>query len=283
MKPAPFDLHRPSRIEEALALLAAHADDAKLIAGGQSLVPVMNLRLATPSLLIDLGRIETLRGISVKDDVLVIGAAVRQAELLKDPLVARHAPLLCAATQHVGHVQTRARGTIGGSAAHADPAAELPTALVALHATMTARSVRGARDIPASSFFAGALTTTLAHDEILCTISVPCAPSGTKVAFREIARRHGDFAVAAAAVQRNGRDGTITAALGGVLPAPHLCTSLAAALATGRVDHAKLAAGIAEELRPLEPMSDVFASGDYRVRIATVMLTEALEEVLNDD
>jgi carbon-monoxide dehydrogenase medium subunit len=283
MKPAPFELHRPSRLEDALTLLSAHADDAKLIAGGQSLVPVMNLRLATPRLLIDLACIETLRGISVKGDRLVIGAAVRQAELLKDPLVAQHAPLLRAATQHVGHVQTRARGTIGGSVAHADPAAELPTALVALRATMTARSVRGARDIPATGFFTGALTTALAHDEILCAISVPCAPAATRVAFREIARRHGDFAVASAAVQRSGRDRTIAAALGGVLPAPHLCGDLSGAISGGRLDHARLAAEIAEKLRALGPMSDVFASGEYRLRIATVLLTEALEVVLNDD
>lgn len=283
MKPAPFDLHRPSRLEDALTLLAAHADEAKLIAGGQSLVPVMNLRLATPPILIDLTRLDALRGVSVKDDMLVIGAAVRQAELLGDPLIARHAPLLRAATRHVGHVQTRARGTIGGSVAHADPAAELPTALVALGATMTARSVRGARDIPASDFFTGALTTALGHDEILCAISVPCAPADTCVAFREIARRHGDFAVASAAVQRDGDDGAVVAALGGVLPAPHLCTSLDGAVSEGRLDPVRLATAIAEELRPLEPMSDVFASGEYRMRIATVLLTEALEEVLSHD
>lgn len=283
MKPAPFDLYRPDRLADAMSLLSDNTDGAKVIAGGQSLVPVMNLRLAMPRLLIDLGRITELGTLSLSGETLVIGATVRQAELLRDPLVATHAPLLHAATRHVGHVQTRARGTIGGSVAHADPAAELPTALAALEATMIVRSVRGERQVPASRFFVGALSTDLADDEILCSIAVPCAPSGSRASFQEIARRHGDFAVASAAVQRNGRDGTITAAIGGLLPSPHRCLRLVAALAGTPPDRNRIAAAIADELRPLEPMSDVFASGEYRARIAAVLLADALEEVMADE
>jgi len=279
VKPAPFDLHRPTGLEEALTLLALHAETAKVIAGGQSLVPLMNLRMATPAILIDLGRIECLRGIALEGDRLVLGATLRQAQLLRDPLIAAHAPLLRAAARHIGHVQTRSRGTLGGSVAHADPAAELPVALIALDAMLTLRSGRGTRQLRARNFFEGALQTALAPDEILCSISVACAPAGTRAAFREMARRQGDFAFAAAAVQRDGRTGAVAAAIGGVLPAPHLCTGLEAAMAAG-FDRPRIEAAMIAELTALGPMTDIYASGAYRARLAAILLAEALEEVL---
>ena len=193
MKPAPFEIERPTRLDDVLRLLAANTGDARVIAGGQSLVPLMNLRMATPSLLIDLNRVEALQGIRVDGPWLRIGAMTRQQRLLSDPLIAAHAPLLARALPHIGHVQTRNRGTIGGSLAHADPSAELPVCMVALGATLSVGSASGGRTIPAREFFTDILSTTLQPDEVLVEIAIPRAPPGTRAWFIEFARRHGDL------------------------------------------------------------------------------------------
>ncbi len=279
MKPAPFEMHRPATIEDALHLLFEHSEGAKLLAGGQSLVPLMNLRMATPGVVIDLGKIGSLRGVRKTQDKIVIGAMTRQAELLADPLIAAHAPLLRLAASHVGHLQTRARGTVGGSLAHADPAAELSVAMVALDAEFSLQSLRGERRIAARRFFRSALETELAGDEILREIAVPIAPASARVCFREYARRHGDFAIVSVAIQFAG-PGTLAVALGGVTETPHLCAGLAASLTDSKYDTAGLAESIEAELAGIEPLSDIQASGEYRRHLASVLLDDGLREVL---
>ncbi len=283
MKPAPFTLHRPDRIEDALALLSAEsAADVKIIAGGQSLVPLMNLRMATPAVVVDLGRIKALQEIRVADGFLVLGAMTRQSALLDDERIARHAPLLRIAAAHIGHVQTRARGTVGGSLAHGDPAAELSTTMVALDAVFTLRSARGIRKIPARRFYAGFLATELAEDELLCDIAIPCAVAESRVAFRELARRHGDFAIVSVAAHAWPHEGvwTISACLGGVEPVPHLCAALSHPATTDPLMPAALAEFVRHEIETLDPISDIHASGPYRRQLAQVLLAQCLADVV---
>ena len=200
MKPAPFAYDDPRSVEEAVALLAEHGDDAKVLAGGQSLVPLLNFRLARPDRLVDVNRIDAMAHLRRRGGVLRIGALVRAATLERSQIAAEHWPLLVEAARFVGHPQIRTRGTVGGSVAHADPAAELPVALAALDARFRVRSSRAERTVPAEEFFVGPLSTALAADELLVEIEVPPLPPRTGAAFVEYARRHGDFALAGAAV-----------------------------------------------------------------------------------
>jgi CO/xanthine dehydrogenase FAD-binding subunit len=200
MKPAPFEYDAPESVEEALDLLARHGEDAKVLAGGQSLVPLLNFRLARPERLVDVNRLGELAYVRESDGRLKLGALTRTAALERSELVALRWPLLREAVRYAGHPQIRSRGTVGGSVAHADPAAELPVVLTALDARFTVRSVRGARTLAPSELFAGFLTTTLAPDELVVEIDVPPLPPGAGTAFVEYARVHGDFALAGAAV-----------------------------------------------------------------------------------
>jgi CO/xanthine dehydrogenase FAD-binding subunit len=200
VKPAPFEYVAPRTVQEALELLAA--PDARVLAGGQSLVPLLNFRLARPERLVDINRIDELALLRRAGGVLHIGATVRQAALERSPLVARHWPLLAQAVRHVGHAATRSRGTVAGSVAHADPRAELPVALTALGARFHLRSAAGARTLTAGELFQGALTTAIADGELLERIEVPPLPAGARTGFAEYARTHGDFAQAAVAVVR---------------------------------------------------------------------------------
>lgn len=175
MKPMPFELHRPSDMQTVLALLNEHGSDARLIAGGQSLVPMMNLRLVSFEHLIDLNSVTDLSGVELQGEVLRIGAMTRQQSLLREPLLARHAPLLAAALPHIGHLQTRSRGTVGGSLAHADPSAELPLCMVTLGARVKLASTGGDRELQAREFFQGVLSTDMAPDEVITAIDVPIA------------------------------------------------------------------------------------------------------------
>jgi CO/xanthine dehydrogenase FAD-binding subunit len=193
MKPAPFEYVAARSVEEALAHLD---EDVRVLAGGQSLVPLLNFRLARPAKLVDINGIPELGVIRRTDGVLKIGATVRQAALERSHLAKRHWPLLAQAVRHVGHPATRSRGTVGGSVAHADPKAELPVAFAALGATF----VTNTRRLPADEFFTGPLTTALAADELLLAVEVPPLPAGARTAFLEFARTHGDFAEAAVAV-----------------------------------------------------------------------------------
>jgi 2-furoyl-CoA dehydrogenase FAD binding subunit len=200
MKPAAFDYLRPEGIEEALAALAREGDEARVLAGGQSLLPMLNMRLAEPRLLVDIGGLDALRRCAIEDGALVVGAGVTQAELLSRPRLDRDLPLLAQALPWVGHYQTRSRGTVCGSLAHADPSAELPLCLVALEGDVVLRSTRGRRRIAARDFFTGTLATARRDDELIEAARFPLRRPGTGHVFREMGLRHGDFALAAVAV-----------------------------------------------------------------------------------
>jgi CO/xanthine dehydrogenase FAD-binding subunit len=269
VKPAPFAYHAAETVEAAVAVLAELGDEASVLAGGQSLLPLLNLRLARPSALVDVGRIAALSGIHANGS-LRLGAMTRQAEALRSPLVAERAPLLTEALRHVGHTATRSRGTVGGSIAHADPAAELPAVLLALDAEAIVLSAAGERAIPASALFLGPFTTALAEGELLTALRLPDPPHGARHGFAEIARRHGDFALAGAAVVV--APGYARVALFGVAPAAFRAEDAERALVqgTGAEEAAQLAAAAAE------PSADPHATAAYRMKAARVATLRAL-------
>jgi CO/xanthine dehydrogenase FAD-binding subunit len=195
MKPPRFDYQAPRSLDEALALLATHGEEAKVLAGGQSLVPLLNFRLVRPGYLVDLNEIAGLDGIRVENGRLVIGAMTRQRAVETSALVREHCPLMADAMPQIGHVQIRNRGTVGGSLAHADPASELPAVVAALDGEVVLQSTRGRRVLKPEQFFAGYLTTTAAPDELLVEARVPVTPPRTGSAFVELSRRHRDFAL----------------------------------------------------------------------------------------
>ncbi|MGH7673626.1 MAG: FAD binding domain-containing protein [Gemmatimonadales bacterium] len=286
MKPAPFDYHRPATLDEALALLAEHGADAKPLAGGQSLIPAMNFRLARPAILIDLDRVRELAFLSAGTDGLRVGAMTRQREVERSPLVARAAPLLHAALPFIAHPQIRNRGTMGGSLAHADPAAELPAVALALDARLHLRRRDGARSLPAGEFFTGLFATALAPDELLVEVSLPAPAARSGWAFDEVARRHGDYALvgvaAVVSLDARGRCERARLALLSVGEGPVLAQQ-AAALLAGQVPSPDLirAAAEAAATRDIDPPGDIHASPAYRRQLAAVLtrrtLTSALE------
>jgi carbon-monoxide dehydrogenase medium subunit len=209
MKASAFAYARATSVDEALKLLAAHGEKAKLLSGGQSLMPAMNLRLISPELLVDIGGLDELRGIAVTNDVVRIGALTRHVDLLKCPEIAVHAPLLAEAVAHVAHPAIRNRGTLGGSLAHADPAAELPACMLALDATLIVRGGRGERRIVAADFFQGIFQTALSEEELLVAVEFPVRRTNSVHYFYEFARRHGDYAIAGLAAQAIVDAGTI--------------------------------------------------------------------------
>lgn len=248
MKAPAFDYVRATTVAEACALLAEHGSDARLLAGGQSLLPAMNLRLASPAVLIDIGRINGLDGIEVRGDVLRIGALARHQAVLRDARVAEHTPLLTEALRHVAHPAIRARGTMGGNLAHADPASELPACMVALEAIIEAVSPRGTRRIAAESFFTGLFQTAMEPDEMLTSIEIPI--SSRPWFFQEIARRSGDYAIVGLAAS-----GTRLAFFS-VGDRPVLRQ--------------------AEEALSLDPPNDLQATGAMRVHLAGILRDRAL-------
>lgn len=283
MKPAPFEYHAPRDVEEAIALVAAHGADARPLAGGQSLVPMMNFRLARPAVLVDLNGVAGLAGVAADGDGWRIGAMTRQRDIETDARLRDAVPLLPEATRHIAHLPIRARGTIGGSLAHADPAAEYPAVAVALDCTIAVRGPGGARAVPASEFFSGALSTALADDEILDHVFVPPLPAATGTAFAEIARRRGDFALAgvAAKVTLDGdgvRDVRLSAC--GVAPAPVRLEAAEAALRAGGAGPAAVDEAAAAASRECAPGSDIHATGAHRRRLLGAMVREALGTAL---
>jgi len=280
LKPAPFAYHAPRTVAEALRLLAEHSDDAKPLAGGQSLVPLLNFRLARPEHLIDLNEVAGLAGIRRSDGVLRIGAMTRQSALEASALVGEHWPLLTEALTFVAHSQIRNRGTVGGSVAHADAAAELPVALLALGATVHAESLRGRRAIAADELFVTHLTTALEPDELLVEIELAPQPPATGHAFVEFARRHGDFALGgAAALLTLAPDGTCERARIALLaagPVPLLAAEAADGLRGGVVDEAAAAAAAQRAVEPISPTGDIHGSTEYRRELVAVMVRRAL-------
>ena len=283
MKPAPFAYADPRTVEDAVALLAEHGVDVKAIAGGQSLMPLLNMRLARPSVVVDLNRVEGLDYIRQEDGWLTIGAMTRQRAIERSDLVQRAQPLLHAATRCIAHPQIRNRGTIGGSLAHADPAAEYPAVALLLDAELRIAGPSGARTVPARDFFVTYLTTALEPEELVTGVRVPVLPERTGWSFLEVSRRHGDFALAGAAatltLSAGGECASARIVLFGVAPTP-VRAEAAEALLTGERPGAVLfeeAGRLAGEGLD-EALSDVHASAEYRRHLARVLTRRALTE-----
>jgi carbon-monoxide dehydrogenase medium subunit len=283
MKPPVFDYATPATLAEATALLVEHDGEAKLLSGGQSLVPLLNMRLARPAIVVDLARIPGLDYVRADAAGFAIGAMTRQRTVELSPEVQARHPLLHAGMQLIAHPQNRNQGTIGGSLAHADPAAELPALAVALDATVEATGPHGVRTIPASEFFLTYLTTTLEASEVLTAVRFPTLPARTGWSMLEVARRHGDFGLAGVvAILGLGGDGRIATArivLFGVGATPIHARAAEARLVGQAVDPGVFAAVGAQAAGDLEePLSDVHASADYRRDLARILTVRALTE-----
>ena len=282
MKPAAFVYHRPASLDEALALLRRYGVDGRILAGGQSLVPALNMRLAAPAALIDINRLSGLDGISLEPEGLVIGALARHEAVETSPLVARHAPLIAQAMPHVGHRAIRTRGTVGGSVALADPAAELPACLLALDAVIRVAGPGGTREIPAALFFRGIYTTDLAAGEIVTAVVVPPIQPGWRSRFAELARRHGDYALVGLAAHCRVEGGAITEArlaFCGVGPTPVRAWRAEAAM-SGRRPNADVLAEAGRALdADLDPPGDVHASPALRRHLSRVLLARVTAQI----
>jgi len=268
--PAAFDYVRAGSAEEAVSLVGQYGDEAKFLAGGHSLLPLMKLRLAQPAVLIDIGRISDLSYIRDAGDHLAIGALTRHMDVETSDLVKAEAPLLAHATSHVGDPQVRHRGTIGGSIAHADPASDLPATTLALGATYVAQGPNGTREIAAADFYEGFLTSSLAPDEILTEIRVP-KMQGAGWGFQKFNRRAQDWAIVGVAAWR--RNGDAGVALVNMASTPVLATSVASALAGG----ASVADAAEQAAAEADPQGDLNASAEYRTHLAKVLTRRALE------
>jgi 2-furoyl-CoA dehydrogenase FAD binding subunit len=273
MKPAPFDYVRAETREEALTVLDSEGAEARVLAGGQSLVPMLNMRLARPRVLVDISRVAELARISERRRVLTIGAAVRQAELEAKADLHVHQPLIAAALPWVGHMQTRARGTVCGSIAHADPSAELPLVLLALGGEVHLRSRRRSRRVQADAFFTGMMATVRRDDELIESISFPAQRPGIGAAFREIARRHGDFAIVACAAMVEAH--SVRLAVGGVADRPQM-----------RLMPASLGSDLDDALDAfawaLEARDDLHASARYRRELVRRIGRQTIERARRD-
>jgi carbon-monoxide dehydrogenase medium subunit len=281
VKPPPFEYHRADSVQEAVALLAELGDEAKVLAGGQSLVPLLSLRLARPAHLVDVNPVVELAGVDATSS-LRLGAMVRHRTAERSDAVRVANPLLADAVAYVGHAAIRNRGTVGGSIAHADPAAELPTVLVALDAEVQATSVRGDRSIPAAEFFQGFLVTALEPDELLTAVVLAPWPAGAGWSFMEFSRRNGDFAIAGVAVMLQlGADGRIEEArlaFSGMGGSPLRAAGAEASLA-GQAPSPELFAEVGRQaVAELDPPSDVHGTTAYRRHLAGVLAARALTE-----
>jgi aerobic carbon-monoxide dehydrogenase medium subunit len=280
MKPARFEHYAPATLEEALGLTAQHGDEQKVLAGGQSLLAMMNLRLARPERLVDLNRVAGLAGVEAEDDGLAIGALARQSAVLADPLVAERAPLLRAALRFVGHQHTRNRGTAVGSIVHADPSAEIPTVWLAMGGRITLERASGRREVSAEDFFVTHYTTAIADDEIATRVVFDPPPPNARWAFEEAAKRHGDFALLTVAVQlgvegERVRSASIAVGAGADRP---LRAPRAEALLVEGAPADEAAAAVAQDIRPLD---DIHATARYRRTLARVLSRRAIERALS--
>jgi carbon-monoxide dehydrogenase medium subunit len=283
MKPAPFDYVAPDTIEEACQQLSEAGGGATVIAGGQSLMPLLALRMSQPFILVDIGRIAALRGITRADGGTRIGAIVRQSELLTDATIARELPLLKIATSHVAHHQIRNRGTLGGSIALAEPSAELPATAVALGATIEVQSTRGRRTIPAHELYLGPYSTSLEPDELITAVHFADWETGTLPVFRELAPRPGDFALIGLTGALSVREGRITRAglcWFGMGPTPMRAHQVEAALLGQPVRELELPALAELAVADSAPFSDHHASAEYRRTVGRRVFAHALNEAL---
>ncbi len=283
MKPPKFDYHAPASIDEAVALLARYGGDAKVLAGGQSLMPMLNFRLARPAALVDVNRIAALAYIREDNGTVAFGAMTRQRTIEFSPVVAARLPLLREATRWVGHLPIRSRGTIGGSIAHADPSAEYPAVLTALGGEVVVQGPRGRRTVKAAELFETYLTTTLAAEELVVEVRLPAMPAGAGYAFEEFARRHGDFAIvgiAAMVVRAGDRCTAARLASAGAGPVPVRLRAAEEILERDGLGAAAIEAAAARAAELVQPDSDVHASADYRRHLTRVLTGRALRRAL---
>jgi len=274
VKPAPFAYKKVRSLDEAVALLGEK--EAKVLAGGQSLIATLNMRLSSPSLLIDINGLDGLSGISEKGGAVEVGALARHAQAERSDVIAKHAPLIARALPHIGHPAIRNRGTLGGSIAFADPAAELPACLLALDGEVDATGPKGKRTIKAQDFFRGLFETALAPQEVLTAIRVPAADKGARVGFAELARRHGDYAIVglAASARADGKGlSNVRLAYFGVGNTPVRAKKAEAALASGNIDAAVAALD-------LDPNDDVQATAQLKKHLAGVLLRRVAKQLL---
>lgn len=276
MKPAPFAYTKAKTLKEAVTLLAKHKDDARLLAGGQSLIATLNMRLSAPDLLIDINGIKNLNGIAKKGKYVEIGALARHAQVEHSDVIAKHAPLITLAMPHIGHPAIRNRGTFGGSIAFADPAAELPACLLALGGEIDIAGPRGKRKVKADAFFKGLFETALRPQEMITAVRIPAADKATRVGFAELARRHGDYAIVglAASARGNGKGlADVRLAYFGVGDTPVRARKAEAALAAGDVDAAVKALD-------LDPHDDVQATAKTKKHLAGVLLRRVAKQLM---
>jgi len=283
MKAPRFSYARPERLDEVFALLAQHGDDARILAGGQSLIPTLNMRLSQPKLLIDINRLEALKGISLEAGVIRVGALARHVEVMNSPLIARHLPLIAEAMPHIAHVAVRNRGTFGGSIALADPSAELPACVLALQADIVVQSARGRRSIAAEDFFLGLYDTARRADELLIEVRIPVQRDDTTSVFTELARRHGDFAIAGLACCGRFQQeavGDVRLVYFGSEIKPRLAARAMAAI-NGRRFSAKAreeaCAALAEDL---DPIDNIFGKPATKLHLQRVLTGRALERAM---
>jgi aerobic carbon-monoxide dehydrogenase medium subunit len=285
MKLSPVDYEAPGTVAEALDLLAEHGDEASVLAGGQSLIPLLALRLAQPAVLIDINGVAGLSGVSQTDGWVTIGATTREYMAEESATIAESVPLLAAALPLIGHEAIRSRGTVGGSLAHADPAAELPAVARALNAEFVVRGPSGERVVPAAEWFEGYLTTSRSPDELLTEVRFLAARPGTGTSFQEVARRHGDFAMVGLATSVTLNVGTITdarLAFAGVSDVPARATA-AEELLEGERPTAELfdeAARVAAA--DIDPPSDLHGSAEYRKKVAAALVRRGLREAVGN-
>jgi CO/xanthine dehydrogenase FAD-binding subunit len=282
MKPAAFEYARPANLDEACAMLAAD-EDARLIAGGQTLVPLMAMRLARPKRLIDIARISELTFVRREGDAVAIGATTRQCVLEHHPVVRADVPLLAEVMPFIGHAPTRARGTIGGSLANADPAAEIALVAVTLGATISYREGGGAGEIPASEFFIGPMMTALPAAACLTAVRFPVWPDARMgTGFHEISARKSDFAFASAAAQialdDDGKCRRLALGIGAVTPCPMRLDAVGKTMERTRLETARVREAVTAALGDIEPLSDLHASADYRRRVAVSLAVRAISD-----
>ena len=283
MKPATFEYHAPASVDEALAILERYGGEARVLAGGQSLVPMMNFRLATPRAIVDLNRIPELAYIEAEGELVRIGSMTRQRRLESDALVAAKLPLLREALRWVGHLPTRSRGTIGGSIAHADPSAEIPMVLQVLEGEIVAHGPHGERRVPAQDLFRAALTTSLAPLEILTEVRLPAMPPQAAFAVEEFARRKGDFAIAAVAVMlvRDGERCTkARLATAGVGPASVRLREAEGVLEQKGLSEDAVGEAADKAAAQVDPVSDLNGSAEYRRHLTGVLTRRAVARAI---
>lgn len=285
MKLPSFEYRRPTSLEEAVAILSEQGGGAKLLAGGQSLIPIMAFRLANPTVLVDLDRIPGLRGIEIDDTGVHIGAMTRWRDIENDSRLAGACPLVTAAVGHIAHYQIRNRGTIGGNLSHADPASEMPGVAVACDARLEVVGPSGTRYVEAQDFFTGTLSTCLAYDEILRAVHFPSWPGRRRWAFEEFALRRGDFAYAGIALSYDEADAglasNVRVAVIGATDIPRRLPSVEAAIAGHRVDGSLIEEAAQIAAASVSPPDDIHASADYRRALVATLVSRALTAAAN--